>query len=131
VWHDHGEVELPTVGAESDKNEDVDRMAEMIADIGKEYEVGSREQAPLLEVQNFYRLLVASDEKVHDDTDVTVLHAVTRLMMMKWKHNFSSQCYNDIVKLIIDLISVKHNMLKDLYQSKKIVTSLDSGEATI
>jgi hypothetical protein len=28
------------------------------------------------------------------------------------------------MKLIIDLISVKHNMLKDLYQSKKIVVSL-------
>jgi hypothetical protein len=28
------------------------------------------------------------------------------------------------MKLIIDLIPVKHNMLKDLYQSKKIVASL-------
>jgi hypothetical protein len=32
--------------------------------------------------------------------------------------------YNDILKLIIDLILAKHNMLKDLYQSKKIVASL-------
>jgi hypothetical protein len=44
---------------------------------------------------------------------------------MKSKYNFSNQCYNDIVKLIIDLIPVKHNMLKDLYQSKKIVIGLD------
>jgi hypothetical protein len=28
------------------------------------------------------------------------------------------------VKLIIDLIPAKHNMLKDLYQSKKIVSGL-------
>jgi hypothetical protein len=28
------------------------------------------------------------------------------------------------VKLVSDLIPVKHNMLKDLYQSKKIVTGL-------
>jgi hypothetical protein len=28
------------------------------------------------------------------------------------------------MKLIIDLIPVKHNMPKDLYQSKKIVASL-------
>jgi hypothetical protein len=46
-------------------------------------------------------------------------------MGMKSKYNFSNQWYNDIVKLIIDLISVKHNMSKDLYQSKKIVVSLD------
>jgi hypothetical protein len=42
----------------------------------------------------------------------------------KLKYNFSNQCYNDIVKLIIDLIPMKHNMLKDLYQSKKIVVGL-------
>jgi hypothetical protein len=45
-------------------------------------------------------------------------------MGMKSKYNFSNQCYNNIVKLIIDLIPVKHNMLKDLYQSKKIVVDL-------
>jgi hypothetical protein len=59
---------------------------------------------------------------VHDGTNVTVLQAVTRLMGFNSKYNFSYQCYNDIVKLIIDLIPVKHNMLKDLYQSKKIVS---------
>jgi hypothetical protein len=78
-----------------------------------------------LEVHNFYRLLTAVDEKIHDGTDVTVLQAVTRLMTIKSKYNFSNQCYNDIVKLIIDLIPMKHNMSKDLYQSKKIVSDLD------
>jgi hypothetical protein len=75
-------------------------------------------------VHNFYRLLATSDEKVHDSTELTVLQAMTRLMGMKSKYNFLNQCYNDIVKLIIDLIPAKHNMLKDLYQSKKIVASL-------
>jgi hypothetical protein len=45
-------------------------------------------------------------------------------MEMKSKYNFCNQYYNDIVKLIIDLIPMKHNMLKDLYQSKKIVFGL-------
>jgi hypothetical protein len=36
-------------------------------------------------------------------------------MAMKSKYNFSNQCYNDIVKLIIDLILMKHNMPKNLY----------------
>jgi hypothetical protein len=56
--------------------------------------------------------------------NLTMLQAVMHLMTMKLKYNFSNQCYNDIVKLIIDLISMKHNMPKDLYQSKKIVASL-------
>jgi hypothetical protein len=43
VWRDHGEVEPPVVGTESDGNEDDDRMDDMLADIGREYEVGSGE----------------------------------------------------------------------------------------
>jgi hypothetical protein len=75
-------------------------------------------------VQNLYRLLAASEEKVRDGTNVTVLQIVTRLMGFKSKYIISNQCYNDIVKLIIVLIPVKHNMLKDVYQSKKIVSGL-------
>jgi hypothetical protein len=90
-----------------------------------EYDLRSGDQHPLSEVQNFYRHLAVSDQKVHDGTNLNVLHAVTRLLAMKSKYDFSNQCYNDIVKLIIDLIPVKHNMLKHMYQSKKIVVSLD------
>jgi hypothetical protein len=59
-------VEPLAIGTESDGNEDEDRMDEMITDIDREYEVGSGEQTPPPEVQNFYRLLATSDEKVHD-----------------------------------------------------------------
>jgi hypothetical protein len=45
-------------------------------------------------------------------------------MGFKSKYNFSNLCYNDIMKFVIDLIPVKHNMSKDLYQFKKIVSSL-------
>jgi hypothetical protein len=47
-----------------------------------------------------------------------------RLMALKSKYNFSNHCYNDIMKLIIDVIPTKHNMPKNLYQSKKIVVGL-------
>jgi hypothetical protein len=45
-------------------------------------------------------------------------------MVMKSKYSFSNQYYNDIVKMIINIILMKHNMPKDLYQSKKIVSDL-------
>jgi hypothetical protein len=107
-----------------DGSDNEDRMDDMIADIGMGYDLGSGDQLSPLEVQNFYRLLAASDEKVHDGTNLTVLQAVTRLLAMKSKYNFSNQFYNDIVKLIIDLSPMKHNMSKYLYQSKKIVAGL-------
>jgi hypothetical protein len=40
VWHQHGEVQ-PPAAAESDGNNDQDRMDDMIADIGMEYDLGS------------------------------------------------------------------------------------------
>jgi hypothetical protein len=61
---------------------------------------------------------------VYDGTDLTVLQAVTCLMGVKLKYNFSNQCYNGIMKLIIDPIPVKHNIPKYLYQSKKNVAGL-------
>jgi hypothetical protein len=123
LWHRHGEVQTPAT-AKSNESNDGDQMDDMIADIGMEYDLGSGEQHPLLEVQTFYRLLAFSDEKVHIGTDLTVLQVVTCLMAMKSNYNFSNQCYDKIMKLIIDLIPVKHTMPKDLYQSKKIVADL-------
>jgi hypothetical protein len=101
--------------AESNGSDDEDQMDDIIVDISMEYDLGSRDQQPLPDVQNFYRLLAASEEKVHDGTEMTVLQAVTRLMRIKSKYNFSNQCYNDIIKFIINLIPAKHNMLNDLY----------------
>jgi hypothetical protein len=121
LWHQHREVQL-AIADESDRNDDVDQMDDMIADIGRGYDMEFED--PPLEVENFYRLLTASEEKVHDVTDVTVLQDVTCLMGFKSKYNFSNQCYNIIVKLIVDLIPAKHNMAKNLYQCKKIVSSL-------
>jgi L-cysteine desulfidase len=49
---------------------------------------------------------------------------VTHLVTLKSKYNLLNQCYNDIIKLIIDVITMKHNISKDLYQYKKIVSGL-------
>jgi hypothetical protein len=72
----HGEVK-PLVADELDGNNDVNRMDDMVADIGRGYDLESED--PPLEVQNFYMILVALEEKVHDGTDVTVFQVVTCL----------------------------------------------------
>jgi hypothetical protein len=107
LWHQHREVK-PTVADESDGNNDVNWMDDMVADIGRGYNLEFAD--PPLEVKNFYKLIVASEEKVHNGTNVTVLQVMTHLMAFKSKYSFSNQCYNNIVNLIIDLIPVKHNM---------------------
>jgi hypothetical protein len=87
LWHQYGEVE-PVVTDESDGNDDVDQMDDMVADIRRGYDLEPKD--PPLKVQNFYRLLAASEEKVYDGTDVTVLQAVTHLMGFKSKYRLSN-----------------------------------------
>jgi hypothetical protein len=70
LWHKHGEVQ-PTVADESDENNAVDRMDDMVAVIGRGYDMESEQPPP--RVPNLYRLLAASKENVHDGTDVTML----------------------------------------------------------
>jgi hypothetical protein len=123
VWHQHGEVQVLEID-ESDGNDDEDRMDDITVDIAMKYDLGSGDQHPMSKVQNFYMFFAASGEKLHDDTDLIILQVVTCLMVMKLMYNFSNQCCNDIIKFIIDLIPMKHNMSKDLYHSKKIVVGL-------
>jgi hypothetical protein len=49
VWHQHGEVQSPAA-AVSDRSNDDDLMDAMIADIGMEYDLESRDQHPPSEV---------------------------------------------------------------------------------
>jgi hypothetical protein len=60
-------------GTESDGSDGEDRIDGMITDIGIQYELGSGDQHPPLEVHNFYSLCAASNEKVQDGTDLFVL----------------------------------------------------------
>jgi hypothetical protein len=56
LWHQHGEVQ-PAVADKSDGNDDVDWIDDMVADIGRGYDLESKD--PPSEVHNFYRLLPA------------------------------------------------------------------------
>jgi hypothetical protein len=45
-------------------------------------------------------------------------------MVIKSKYFFSNNCYNDLVKLISDILSKPHKVPKDMYQSKKMMYAL-------
>jgi hypothetical protein len=86
LWHQHGEVQL-ALADESDENDDTDQMDDMVADIGRGCDLEFED--PLLEVQNIYRLLADSEEKVHDGTDITIIGA--HKMPISYA-NISSEC---------------------------------------
>jgi hypothetical protein len=45
-------------------------------------------------------------------------------MIIKSKYFFSNSCYNDLMKLISDILPKPHKMSKDMYKSKKLLSSL-------
>jgi hypothetical protein len=79
---------------------DIDRMDKMIEAIQAEV----TEKPPIAEVEVFFKLLKASEEPLYEHTEVTLLVFITRLMAIKSKYFFSNNCYNDLVKLISDIL---------------------------
>ncbi|WVZ50718.1 hypothetical protein U9M48_001946 [Paspalum notatum var. saurae] len=101
VWSKHGESPDQPIERDNSNssNSDHDRMHEMLNDFGRQFDVGPEADARTMpkEVEEFYKLLAAAEEVLHESTKVTVLEAVTRLMSGKAKFNFSNECYNFIV----------------------------------
>jgi hypothetical protein len=72
-------------------------------------------------VQKFFKLLKATEESLHEHTKVTAFMFVTRLMAIKSKFPFSNNFYKFAFS---DVLSKNHKMLKDMYQSKKLLSGL-------
>jgi hypothetical protein len=79
---------------------------------------------PTTEVDAFFKLLKASEEPLHEDTKVTLLAFITWLMAIKSMYYFSNNCYNDLMKLISDILPKPHKVPKDMYKSKKMMSAL-------
>jgi hypothetical protein len=61
---------------------------------------------------------------MHDHTEVILLTFMTRLMVIKFNYFFFNNCYNNLGKLISDILLKPHKVGKDMHQFKKIFSSL-------
>jgi hypothetical protein len=122
VWTFHGESGTRFVAEDEHDYEvgDVDRMDEMLEAVqGK-----VTEDPPTTEVEAFFKRLKASEEPLHEHTEVILLAFITQLMAIMSKYFFSNNCYNDIMKLISDILLKHHKVPKDMYQSNKMMSTL-------
>jgi hypothetical protein len=99
---------------------DIDMMDEMLESIQAEV----IEDSPTAEVKAFFKLLKASEDPLHEHTELTLLAFITRIMAIKFKYFFSNNWYNDFMKLINDILPKPHKVTKDMYQSKKLMSAL-------
>jgi hypothetical protein len=123
VWTCHGESSTRVIAEDEHDCDvgDVDRMDEMLEALQAEV----TEDPPTTEVEAFFKLLKASEEPLHEHTEVTLLTFITWLMAIRSKYFFSNNCYNDLMKLISDILPKPHKVPKDMYQSNKMMSTLD------
>jgi hypothetical protein len=122
VWTFYGESGTRVVA--EDKHDcdigNIDRMDEMLeaiqADVTKD--------PPTVEVEVFFNLLKASEDPLHKHIEVTLFDFITQMVDIKSKYFFSNNCYNDLMKLISDILLKPHKVPNDMYQSKKMISAL-------
>jgi hypothetical protein len=123
MWLFHDE-KYTTVTVEESTNDlaCANRIDEMLEPIRLEFDMDT-ENPPTPEVEEFFRLLKASKEPLHEHTKVIVLAFVTRLMAIKSKFFFNN-CYNELLKLIGDALLNPNKLPKYMYHSKKFIKGL-------
>jgi hypothetical protein len=73
---------------------------------------------------NFFDMLKASEELLHEHTTVSILTFITRITSIKSKFTFSNKCYKKLLRLFSDVLPSNHKMPKDMYQSTKLLSAL-------
>jgi hypothetical protein len=126
VWMHHGETihqRAASVAEDEDDRSGDDRMDEMLDAIRLGLETNC-EDPPTLEVQKFFDMLRASEEPLHEHTTVSVLAFITRITSIKSKFKCSNKCYMELLSLFNNVLPSNHRMPKDMYQSKKLLSTL-------
>jgi hypothetical protein len=88
-------------------------MDGMFNDIQLKYDPNSKDSMPL-DVKRFLELFRALEEPLHKRTTMSTLACVIRLMAIKSKFAFSSNCYMELIYLISDILSINDKMPKDM-----------------
>ncbi|WVZ64235.1 hypothetical protein U9M48_013790 [Paspalum notatum var. saurae] len=131
TWSFHGEKEtrVKTEGEADDDLACVDRMDEMLEALQPEFGLNS-EDPPTKEFEEFFKLLQALEEPLHEHTKVSLLAFVTRLIANKSKYFFLDNYFNDLVQLIGDILPQPHKLPNDMYQCKRLTKALASASAS-
>ena len=74
--------------------------------------------------KEFYDTLFASQKTLHAHTKVSQLDSISRLMAVKSHYNVSINCFDAFLHVIASLLPESHILPKNMYESKKILSSL-------
>ncbi|KAL6653512.1 hypothetical protein ACP70R_009090 [Stipagrostis hirtigluma subsp. patula] len=125
-WTAHGEGPdghvQDNVSAIGEGLEEVDHMDDMLCDMADGYQLS--EQEPTASAQAFYKMVASADEPVHSETQHSRLSTIARLLSIKSQYNMPAGCYDDVMKLIHELLPAGSKLDEDFYHSKKTLEGL-------
>ncbi|XP_052147318.1 uncharacterized protein LOC127766269 [Oryza glaberrima] len=122
-WIKHGEHPVRLFEPEETYNI-ADPLGDMLGNFGDAMDTDFSEDEPTADAKAFYAMLAASQEQLYSFTQVSRLTAVTRLMGIKSQHNISSECMNNLLSLIGDIMPSGHKMPANLYECKNLLSGL-------
>ncbi|PVH31795.1 hypothetical protein PAHAL_9G234600 [Panicum hallii] len=123
-WYEHGESQEQEAYNPVDSfEENEDRIDAMMDDFVEHVDNA-------VEVPEYFGLLALSKGPLHGTTTLSQLAAVTWLMAIKSKYNFSVSCYNNLVDLILDMLFKPHNMLNDVIEISSALSEARSSQSS-
>ena len=122
-WTEHGERPIRSFTLEETYNT-ADRLDDMLDNLGDACHMDSADDEPTVDAKEFYAMLSASQEPLHNFTQVSRLTAVTRLMGIKSQHNLSVECMDNLLTLLGDVLPQGHKMPSNLYECKRLLSGL-------
>ena len=100
-----------------------------IGDILDDYEEahfgeGPHEEEPEASKKAFYEMLEAAQKPLHDQTKLSQLDSIGRLMALKSQFGMSRDTFDSMLTVFGSMLSEDHIMLKTMYQATKILSVL-------
>ena len=100
----------------------VRRYEAMVRDSGgvgssRSGEQQSTEEIPNMEASRFYEMLNKAQEPLWDGCDtLTALSSAVQLMSLKFDHNMSQECFNDLCLYLDKALLREHKNVEDYYR---------------
>lgn len=136
VWSRHGESgadtsETPEGSIDNEMNEggnaygESDHIDEMVLDAAGPNFCQNIEEPPNAEAASFFDMLDAADKPLWEKCGKhSQLSAVSRLLTIKSDHNMSVACFDELVKVMKEMLPPDANLPGSFYKCKKVVEAL-------
>ena len=81
-------------------------------------------EEPEENTRQYYEALFASQKPLHENTDVTQLDAIARLMAFKCRRNLCRDGFDELLVVIGSILPKGHLLPQNLYYSTKLLSDL-------